>query len=211
MLQSPPLANILPFHHAAVHAAVHAAQQHHQQQQQDTSPQSSSTGSTAGKLEWQNREPEFAAAFMRFFYFARRFPFRPLAGYKRRQPWPSPASGIAPTAPSSLGTRGSKSPRDAASSSHASWWGFQTPDSFLARLFWKLYWLLGQFPPGHGPHPHFGMDHFRPRVLFRMPRVVPNQKEKFETDDLMKRHAREGEVRKLLHFYESKKIFKTEI
>jgi hypothetical protein len=27
-----------------------------------------------------------------------------------------------------------------------------------------------------------------------MPRVVPNQKEKFESDDLMKRHAREGEV-----------------
>ena len=29
-----------------------------------------------------------------------------------------------------------------------------------------------------------------------MPRVVPNQKEKFESDDLMKRHAREGEVKK---------------
>jgi hypothetical protein len=28
-----------------------------------------------------------------------------------------------------------------------------------------------------------------------MPRVVPNQKEKFESDDLMKRHAREGEVK----------------
>ena len=30
--------------------------------------------------------------------------------------------------------------------------------------------------------------------MFKMPRVVANQKEKFETDDLMKRHAREGEV-----------------
>ena len=26
------------------------------------------------------------------------------------------------------------------------------------------------------------------------PRVVPNQKEKFESDDLMKKHTREGEV-----------------
>ena len=30
-----------------------------------------------------------------------------------------------------------------------------------------------------------------------MPRVVPNQKEKFETDEFMKRHSREGEVSKL--------------
>jgi hypothetical protein len=29
-----------------------------------------------------------------------------------------------------------------------------------------------------------------------MPRVVPNQKEKYETEDIMKKHAREGEVRK---------------
>ena len=28
-----------------------------------------------------------------------------------------------------------------------------------------------------------------------MPRVVPNQKDKFETDDFLKRHSREGEVR----------------
>ena len=76
-------------------------------------------------------------------------------------------------------------------------------------------------PGGHGPpgphphHPHLqhpfhpgglpGAQHFhhplgleppRPRFLFKMPRVVPNQKEKFETDDLMKRHCREGEVNK---------------
>ena len=30
-----------------------------------------------------------------------------------------------------------------------------------------------------------------------MPRVVPNQKEKFETDEFMKRHSREGEVRNI--------------
>ena len=53
----------------------------------------------------------------------------------------------------------------------------------------------GQFNPAAGGHPHFGMEHFRPRFLFRMPRVVPNQKEKYESDDLMKRHTREGEVR----------------
>jgi len=35
----------------------------------------------------------------------------------------------------------------------------------------------------------------KPRFLFKMPRVVPNQKEKFETDEFMKRHSREGEVR----------------
>jgi hypothetical protein len=34
----------------------------------------------------------------------------------------------------------------------------------------------------------------KPRFLFRVPRVVPNQKEKFESDDIMKRHTREGEV-----------------
>ncbi len=43
----------------------------------------------------------------------------------------------------------------------------------------------GQVPPVEPP---------KPRFLFRMPRVVPNQKEKFESDDLMKRHSREGEV-----------------
>lgn len=30
-----------------------------------------------------------------------------------------------------------------------------------------------------------------------MPRVVPNQKEKFETDEFMKRHSREGEVSRM--------------
>ena len=34
----------------------------------------------------------------------------------------------------------------------------------------------------------------RPRFLFKMPRVVPNQKEKFESDEFMKRHSREAEV-----------------
>lgn len=34
----------------------------------------------------------------------------------------------------------------------------------------------------------------KPRFLFKMPRVVPNQKEKFESDEFLKRHSREGEV-----------------
>ena len=44
--------------------------------------------------------------------------------------------------------------------------------------------------------PAAGLEHHppKPRLLFKMPRVVANQKEKFETDDLMKRHSREGEV-----------------
>jgi hypothetical protein len=33
--------------------------------------------------------------------------------------------------------------------------------------------------------------------MFKMPKVVANQKEKYETDDLMKRISREGEVRQL--------------
>ena len=69
---------------------------------------------------------------------------------------------------------------------------------------------------GHGmgvggvvpPHPHADMFHAhaqqqqqhvpepppKPRFLFKMPRVVPNQKEKFESDEFLKRHSREGEV-----------------
>ena len=57
------------------------------------------------------------------------------------------------------------------------------------------------FHPHHGglgPHP---MEPPRPRFLFKMPRVVPNQKEKFETEDLMKRHSREGEVRSIWGFH----------
>ena len=46
----------------------------------------------------------------------------------------------------------------------------------------------------HPHHPHLALEPPKPRFLFKMPRVVPNQKEKYETDDLMKRHSREGEV-----------------
>lgn len=35
----------------------------------------------------------------------------------------------------------------------------------------------------------------KPRYIFKMPRVVPNQKDKFESDDLFKRLHRDGEVR----------------
>ena len=57
----------------------------------------------------------------------------------------------------------------------------------------------GAPPHPHQFHPHMHPNHHaeppKPRFMFKMPRVVPNQKEKFETDDLMKRHSREGEVR----------------
>jgi hypothetical protein len=35
----------------------------------------------------------------------------------------------------------------------------------------------------------------KPRYIFKMPRVVPDQKSKFESDDLFKRLTRESEVR----------------
>lgn len=40
---------------------------------------------------------------------------------------------------------------------------------------------------------------FYPRLLFKLPRVVPDQREKFETEDLFKKHTREGEVRYTLY------------
>jgi Core binding factor beta subunit len=60
-------------------------------------------------------------------------------------------------------------------------------------------------PVPHHPHHVGGGDMFhhqqvaqepppKPRFLFKMPRVVPNQKEKFESDEFLKRHSREGEV-----------------
>ena len=59
----------------------------------------------------------------------------------------------------------------------------------------------------HNPHHHHHHQHHpnpsqqteappKPRFLFKMPRVVPNQKEKFESDEFLKRHSREGEVKK---------------
>jgi len=37
------------------------------------------------------------------------------------------------------------------------------------------------------------------RLLFKLPRVVPDQKEKFEGEDIFKKHSRDGEVRYTLH------------
>ena len=79
---------------------------------------------------------------------------------------------------------------------------------------------FNMFPFGHPPQPHPQTSHPgdmfsshppthhhtpqpapqqpeptpKPRFLFKMPRVVPNQKEKFESDEFLKRHSREGEV-----------------
>jgi hypothetical protein len=58
-------------------------------------------------------------------------------------------------------------------------------------------------PPHHGDmfHPQQQPQEPppKPRFLFKMPRVVPNQKEKFESDEFLKRHSREGEVGPLLY------------
>lgn len=35
----------------------------------------------------------------------------------------------------------------------------------------------------------------RPRFIFKMPRVVPEQKQKFETDDLFRKLSRDSEIR----------------
>lgn len=40
----------------------------------------------------------------------------------------------------------------------------------------------------------------KPRFLFKMPRVVPEQKAKFESDDLFRRLSRESEVRYAVMF-----------
>ena len=54
----------------------------------------------------------------------------------------------------------------------------------------------GHHHPNHNQQPHTQAEvpPTKPRFLFKMPRVVPNQKEKFETDEFMKRHSREAEV-----------------
>ena len=49
--------------------------------------------------------------------------------------------------------------------------------------FPSLYEPVG--PPQHPP---------KPRLMFKMPRVVPDQKTKFESDELFRRLARETEV-----------------
>ena len=61
--------------------------------------------------------------------------------------------------------------------------------------------MVGGGPPHHGDmfmaaHPQQQPPEPppKPRFLFKMPRVVPNQKEKFESDEFLKRHSREGEV-----------------
>jgi len=59
----------------------------------------------------------------------------------------------------------------------------------------------------HHPHVHPYQTHQQEhqelpkysRLLFKLPRVVQDQREKFESEDLFKKHVREGEVRYTLH------------
>jgi hypothetical protein len=56
----------------------------------------------------------------------------------------------------------------------------------------------GAGPLGVGVLPFDGMGIYeqqRPRLVFKMPRVVPDQKSKFENDELFRRLSRESEVR----------------
>lgn len=41
----------------------------------------------------------------------------------------------------------------------------------------------------------------KPRLTFKMPRVVPDQKNKFQTDDLFKRLSRESDVSTRIFLY----------
>lgn len=41
----------------------------------------------------------------------------------------------------------------------------------------------------------------KPRFIFKMPRVVPDQKSKFESDELFRRLSRESEVSKFLIYF----------
>ncbi|XP_070502292.1 protein big brother-like [Chironomus tepperi] len=50
--------------------------------------------------------------------------------------------------------------------------------------------------PGMLPFDTMGLyEPPRPRYILKMPRVVPDQKEKFESDDIFKKLSRDGEVR----------------
>lgn len=40
----------------------------------------------------------------------------------------------------------------------------------------------------------------KPRFIFKMPRVVPDQKAKFESDELFRRLSRESEVSNYIYF-----------
>lgn len=49
----------------------------------------------------------------------------------------------------------------------------------------------------HHHHHHEPFDEGRPptRLFFKLPRVVPNQKDKFEADDIFRKHNKDMEVR----------------
>ena len=56
---------------------------------------------------------------------------------------------------------------------------------------------------GVGVLPFDGMGIYeqpRPRLIFKMPRVVPDQKSKFESDELFRRLSRESEVNYIQFF-----------
>lgn len=157
MLQSPPLATMLPFHHAMQVAAAQAQAAQHQE------------------------AAAAAAAFQTSSNTSSNNPVTSLGSSGAPSVTPSsPASTVPPSVPPHPPPNGLNHP-PGAHPHH----GPIPPHPFHP-------------PPPQHPHfhhPHLGLEPPRPRFLFKMPRVVPNQKEKYETDDLMKRHSREAEVR----------------
>lgn len=56
--------------------------------------------------------------------------------------------------------------------------------------------LSSMYPP---PYDGMGLyEQAKPSLMYRVPRVVPDQKGRFETDELFRRLSRESEVRKPL-------------
>lgn len=56
----------------------------------------------------------------------------------------------------------------------------------------------GVLPAGVGMLPFETLyEQPKPKFIFKMPRVVPDQKHKFETDELFRRLSRESEVSRI--------------
>ena len=65
--------------------------------------------------------------------------------------------------------------------------------------------LAGMLPYDTGAAPAsmglYAHEQPKPRFFFKMPRVVPDQKSKFESDELFRRLSRESEVRLFQQFF----------
>ncbi|KAH1014099.1 hypothetical protein HUJ04_002993, partial [Dendroctonus ponderosae] len=70
--------------------------------------------------------------------------------------------------------------------------GYRTDDTSMLKMDHNS--VLGMMH--HTPFDNIGLyEQPKPRFMFKMPRVVPDQKAKYESDELFRRLSREGEVR----------------